>query len=146
MMGTDYQSFDGYSPLYMKIIQCLVLGSAVTLMASGCVYRINIQQGNFLNQSSVDTVKEGMTRSQVRYLLGTPMVADSFNKERWDYIYYLKKGRTLHVDSRRVTVYFDGDKVEIYGHAPRIDVACAALLEIVDIVPTFLVEAVGHHG
>jgi hypothetical protein len=52
-----------------------------------------------------------MTRSQVRYLLGTPMVADSFNKERWDYIYYLKKGRTRHVDSRRVTVYFDGEKV-----------------------------------
>jgi outer membrane protein assembly factor BamE len=111
MMGHDYQSFDDYSPLYMKIIQYLVLGSAVTLMASGCVYRINIQQGNFLNQGAVDTVKEGMTRSQVRYLLGTPMVADSFNKERWDYIYYLKKGRTRHVDSRRVTVYFDGDKV-----------------------------------
>ena len=52
-----------------------------------------------------------MTRSQVRYLLGTPMVADSFNKERWDYIYYFKNGRTGHVDSRRVTVYFDGDKV-----------------------------------
>lgn len=80
-------------------------------MASGCVYRINIQQGNFLNQSAVDTVKPGMTRSQVRYLLGTPMVADSFNKERWDYIYYLKKGRSRHIDSRRVTVYFDGDKV-----------------------------------
>src|ERR1700731_929206 len=95
----------------MKIIQCLILGSAITLLACGCVYRINIQQGNFLNQSAVDTVKEGMTRSQVRYLLGTPMVADSFNKERWDYIYYLKKGRSRHVDSRRVTVYFDGDKV-----------------------------------
>jgi outer membrane protein assembly factor BamE (lipoprotein component of BamABCDE complex) len=39
------------------------------------------------------------------------MVADSFNKERWDYLYYLKKGRSNHVDSRRVTVYFDGDKV-----------------------------------
>ncbi len=52
-----------------------------------------------------------MTRSQVRYLLGTPMVADSFNKEQWDYIYYLKKGRSGHVDSRRVTVFFDGDKV-----------------------------------
>ena len=95
----------------MKIIQCLILGSAVALTATGCVYRINIQQGNFLNQGAVDTVKEGMTRSQVRYLLGTPMVADSFNKERWDYIYYLKKGRTGHVDSRRVTVYFEGDKV-----------------------------------
>ena len=95
----------------MKIIQYLALGCALSLLASGCVYRINIQQGNFLNQGAVDTVKEGMTRSQVRYLLGTPMVADSFDKERWDYIYYLKKGRTRKVDSRRVTVYFEGDKV-----------------------------------
>jgi outer membrane protein assembly factor BamE len=95
----------------MKIIQLLVMGSAVGLLGSGCVYRINIQQGNFLNQGQVNTVKEGMTRSQVRYLLGTPMVADSFDKERWDYIYYLKHGRSRKVDSRRVTVYFDGDKV-----------------------------------
>ncbi len=80
-------------------------------LASGCVYRINIQQGNFLDQAAVEQVKPGMTRSQVHYLLGTPMVADTFNKERWDYIYYLRKGRTQHVDSRRVTVYFDGDKV-----------------------------------
>ncbi|MEA3172655.1 MAG: outer membrane protein assembly factor BamE [Gammaproteobacteria bacterium] len=94
-----------------KIIKSLLLGGALSLAVSGCVYRINIQQGNFLNQSAVDTVKTGMTRSQVRYLLGTPMVADSFNKERWDYIYYLKKGRSRHVDSRRVTVYFEGDKV-----------------------------------
>jgi outer membrane protein assembly factor BamE len=95
----------------INIIKTVLVGGALSLAMSGCVYRINIQQGNFLNQSAVDTVKEGMTRSQVRYLLGTPMVADSFNKERWDYIYYLKKGRTRHVDSRRVTVYFDGDKV-----------------------------------
>jgi outer membrane protein assembly factor BamE len=95
----------------MKIIQLLAMGSAVGLLSSGCVYRINIQQGNFLNQGQVNTVKEGMTRSQVRYLLGTPMVADSFDKERWDYIYYLKHGRSRQVDSRRVTVYFDGDKV-----------------------------------
>src|ERR1700729_665867 len=95
----------------MKIFQRFLLGSVLGALASGCVYRINIQQGNFLDQAAVEQVKAGMTRSQVRYLLGTPMVADSFNKERWDYIYYLKKGRTRHVDSRRVTVYFDGDKV-----------------------------------
>src|SRR5260370_3364290 len=77
---------------------------ALGALASGCVYRINIQQGNYLDQAAVEQVKAGMTRSQVRYLLGTPMVADSFNKERWDYIYYLKKGRSRHVDSRRVTI------------------------------------------
>src|SRR5579871_4654156 len=95
----------------MKTIQRLALVAAAALIASGCVYRINIQQGNYLDQAAVNQVKPGMTRSQVRYLLGTPLVADSFNKERWDYIYYLKKGRSLHVDSRRVTVYFEGEKV-----------------------------------
>ncbi len=94
----------------MKIFRPLLL-LTIALLASACVYRINIQQGNFLDQAAVEQVKPGMTRSQVRYLLGTPMVADSFDKERWDYIYYLKKGRTRHVDSRRVTVYFEGEKV-----------------------------------
>jgi outer membrane protein assembly factor BamE len=87
---------------------CLILTAALT---QACVYRINIQQGNFLDQAAVEQVKIGMTRSQVRYLLGTPMVADSFDKERWDYIYYLKKGHSRHIDSRRVTVYFTADKV-----------------------------------
>jgi outer membrane protein assembly factor BamE len=95
----------------MKLFQQVLVWMAVAALATGCVYRINIQQGNFLDQAAVEQVKPGMTRSQIRYLLGTPMVADSFNKERWDYIYYLKKGRSSHVDSRRVTVYFDGDKV-----------------------------------
>jgi outer membrane protein assembly factor BamE len=87
------------------------MGLSMGALACGCVYRINIQQGNFLDQAAVEQVKPGMTRSQVRYLLGTPMVSDPFEKERWDYIYYLKKGRSRHVDSRRVTVYFEADKV-----------------------------------
>jgi outer membrane protein assembly factor BamE len=95
----------------IKTFASLALALCCGVLSSACVYRINIQQGNFLDQAAVDQVKDGMTRSQVRYLLGTPMVADSFDKERWDYIYYLKKGRSGHIDSRRVTVYFDGDKV-----------------------------------
>jgi outer membrane protein assembly factor BamE len=95
----------------MKTTRAILATLLFAFTASACVYRINIQQGNFLDQKAVAQVQNGMTRSQVRYLLGTPMVADSFNKERWDYIYYLKKGRSRHVDSRRVTVYFDGDKV-----------------------------------
>src|ERR1700722_8375806 len=95
----------------MKIFHRLLLASTLSLLGSACVYRINIQQGNFLDQAAVEQVKPGMTRSQVRYLIGTPMVADPFNKERWDYIYYLKKGRTRHIDSRRVTLYFDEEKV-----------------------------------
>jgi outer membrane protein assembly factor BamE len=109
MMAFRLLTIYGRRTTSMKILRTSLI--AVGLLSAGCVYRINIQQGNFLKQADVDQVQAGMTRSQVRYLLGTPMVADSFNKERWDYIYYLKKGRTRHIDSRRVTVYFDGDKV-----------------------------------
>jgi outer membrane protein assembly factor BamE len=109
MMAFRLLTIYGRRTTSMKILRTSWI--AVGLLSAGCVYRINIQQGNFLKQADVDQVQAGMTRSQVRYLLGTPMVADSFNKERWDYIYYLKKGRTRHIDSRRVTVYFDGDKV-----------------------------------
>jgi outer membrane protein assembly factor BamE len=87
------------------------MGLSMGALACGCVYRIIIKQSYFLDQAAVEQVKPGMTRSQVRYLLGTPMVSDPFDKERWDYIYYLKKGRSRHVDSRRVTVYFEADKV-----------------------------------
>ena len=52
-----------------------------------------IQQGNYLEPRAVEKLEIGMTRSQVRYLLGTPMVPDTFDTDRWDYIYYLKKGR-----------------------------------------------------
>ena len=81
------------------------------LMQSGCVYRMTIQQGNFLEPRLVDKLEIGMTRAQVRYLLGTPMVPNTFDTDRWDYLYYLKKGR-VHAPARhRLTVYFAADKV-----------------------------------
>ena len=80
---------------------------------SGCVHRINIQQGNFLDSEDIDRVAVGMTRVQVRALLGTPMVADPFVSNRWDYVYYLKLGRWDRAQQRHFIVYFDGtDKVE----------------------------------
>jgi outer membrane protein assembly factor BamE len=74
-------------------------------------YRINVQQGNYLEEDEVDQIQPGMTRSQVRFLLGTPMVADLFNTQRWDYVYYLKVGRTREVFRRHFIVYFEGDEV-----------------------------------
>lgn len=82
------------------------------LFLGGCVYRIPIQQGNFLEAKDLDQINVGMTRSQVRYLLGTPMVADPFNNARWDYIYYLKRGRIGQPKQQHFIVWFDGDKVE----------------------------------
>jgi outer membrane protein assembly factor BamE len=77
----------------------------------GCVYRMNIQQGNYLEGRTVDQLQVGMTRSQVRYLLGTPMVPDAFDKDRWDYLYYFKKGRLRAPEQRHLIVHFQDDKV-----------------------------------
>jgi outer membrane protein assembly factor BamE len=92
----------------------LVTGLAFCLLAgslAGCVYRMNIQQGNFLEGRTVDQLQVGMTRSQVRYLLGTPMIPTAFDKDRWDYLYFLKKGRSRDVQQRHLTVFFKEDKV-----------------------------------
>jgi len=83
----------------------------VLALLTGCVYRPNIQQGNFLEVKDVDQVTTGMTRSQVRYLLGTPMISDPFVGQRWDYIYTLKRGRQRKIDRAHFVVYFEDDKV-----------------------------------
>jgi len=92
-----------------------VLIAAVALLTlgtlAGCVYRIDIQQGNFLEAKDIDRVAVGMTRIQVRSLLGTPMVADPFEGWRWDYVYYLKKGRWKKPEQRHFIVFFEDDKV-----------------------------------
>ena len=89
----------------------LTAALAATWLFSGCVYRINIQQGNFLETKLVDQVSVGMTRSQVRFLLGTPMLADSFHPDRWDYLYYFKTGKTQKVEKHAFVVYFADEKV-----------------------------------
>jgi outer membrane protein assembly factor BamE len=81
------------------------------LAVSGCVHRIDIQQGNFLEDKDIDRVSVGMTRVQVRSLLGTPMVADPFQNSRWDYVYYLKIGRAKQPIQRHFIVFFEDDKV-----------------------------------
>jgi outer membrane protein assembly factor BamE len=85
---------------------------ATSTLLSGCVYRVNIQQGNYLEGRAVDQLQVGMTRSQVRYLLGTPMVPDAFDKGRWDYLYFFKKGRWKRPEERHLIVWFKEDKVD----------------------------------
>src|SRR4051794_40727249 len=89
-----------------------VLLAAGALLASGCVYRMNIQQGNYLVAESVSQLKEGMTRSQVRFLLGTPMVPDAFDDDRWDYYYFFSSQKFKEPLKRRLTVYFEDDKAQ----------------------------------
>ena len=83
----------------------------LVIAGSGCVYRQDIQQGNLLDREQVDQVEVGMTRSQVRFLLGTPMVIDSFDANRWDYVYSLRRGHSRKVTKHHLVVWFDGDSV-----------------------------------
>ena len=86
---------------------------AVGLCAgTGCVYHMPILQGNHLDATTIAQVKPGMTRAQVRYLLGTPMMPGGFQNDRWDYDYYLKLRRLQTPRRSHVTVYFHGDVVD----------------------------------
>jgi len=89
----------------------LLLLPAFLLFLGGCVYRVDVQQGNLLDQTSIDAVQVGMTRSQVRFLLGTPVINDSFHPDRWDYMYFNRPGRSRTADQRWLIVMFDGDRV-----------------------------------
>jgi len=91
-----------------------ILLVASALLASGCVYKMNIQQGNYLVAESVSQLKEGMTRSQVRFLLGTPMVPDAFDSSRWDYYYFFSSKQYKKPLKRRLTVYFEDERVQRY--------------------------------
>ncbi len=73
-------------------------------------YKIDIQQGNVVTQEMVDKLKAGQTRSQVRFVLGSPLVVDMFRDDRWDYIYLLQR-QGKPDERRRLTVLFDGDKL-----------------------------------
>src|SRR4030088_411239 len=77
--------------------------AALVLLAptlSGCVYRMNIQQGNYLEGKTVDQLQVGMTRSQVRYLLGTPLVPALLARGRRRFVYYYKGGRRRSPEER----------------------------------------------
>ncbi|MGC8522009.1 MAG: outer membrane protein assembly factor BamE [Steroidobacteraceae bacterium] len=98
----------------VQFISALRLSAALLALSTllgGCVYRMAIQQGNYLDGHTVRQLKVGMTRVQVRYLLGTPMIKDVFDTDRWDYVYYFKRGYVHQPIESRVTVFFHDGKV-----------------------------------
>ncbi len=70
----------------------LVSALSGTLLLSGCAYRADLAQGNFVEQERIDMLRYGMSAEQVRYILGTPMLIDPFDNSRWYYVHYLREG------------------------------------------------------
>ena len=91
------------------IFVSLMLG-ACSSIPSLSIYKLDINQGNYITQDQVDRLKVGQTRQQVRIALGTPLVTDAFHANRWDYVYeFQRQGRTL--EHRQFTVYFVDDRL-----------------------------------
>jgi len=88
----------------------------ILLLITGCssipsvLYKIDVQQGNIITQEMVDKLKPSMTKSQVRFVLGTALIDDVFHKDRWDYVYRLVQHGNL-VEEYKLTVFFEDDKL-----------------------------------
>ena len=97
---------------------------SLALMMAGCSnvtdylpkllrpYRPDVQQGNVITSDMVEQLRPGMTRDQVKFMLGTALLTDGFHPDRWDYLYYFKKGRWKRPQERHLIVWFKDDKVE----------------------------------
>jgi outer membrane protein assembly factor BamE len=93
------------------IVIFTLLVSIVT--SSACVYRVDIPQGNRIDAETVEKLETGMTRKQVEFLLGQPAIKDPYHADQWNYIYYLKRGKTGKVDKRVMTLHFTDDKLSL---------------------------------
>lgn len=95
--------------MLLKLLTLLVL-----LQLSGCsvfpsiLYKIDVQQGNIVTQDMVDKLKPGMTKSQVRFVLGTPLIVDAFRDNRWDYVYMRQEKGEL-IEQERLTIFFENE-------------------------------------
>ena len=72
------------------------------------VYKMTVQQGNIITEETVDRLEPGMSKSQVRFLLGTPMLQDMFHTDRWDYTYTIRRGHK-DMQKTRLTLFFQDD-------------------------------------
>lgn len=88
-----------------------LLTISTLILLAGCVYRQDIQQGNFLDSEEIEQVEKGMTREQVEFLLGHPVIRAPFHAERWDYVYYLDTQDENRSAQGRLTLHFAGNEI-----------------------------------
>jgi len=95
------------------LLRTIIITTALSLSAcSSWVYRIDIPQGNYLEQKSIDKIQMGMTKEQVKFILGSPVVVDAFNNNTWNYIYRFKSGISKKMDVQKsFTIKFENDKL-----------------------------------
>jgi len=97
---------------FISLLLITVVGCSHVKFPS--VYKVAIQQGNIITQEMVDQLKPGMTERQVRYIMGTPLIQDTFNPNRWDYFYSTRpaKGETTQ---ERISIFFKEGKLSHFS-------------------------------
>ncbi|HCH68973.1 MAG TPA: outer membrane protein assembly factor BamE [Colwellia sp.] len=95
------------------LLRIAIITIALSLSAcSSWVYRIDIPQGNYLEQKSIDKIQIGMTKEQVKFILGSPVLVDTFDNNTWYYVYRFKSGRNKKLDTQKsFTIKFADDKL-----------------------------------
>lgn len=94
------------------MLLALVLSNCSSLEYPG-VYRVDIPQGNLVDDKKVSQLKVGMEPRQVRYLLGTPLIIDTFNQNRWDYFYSIRKDNQEKVEHHLSILFANGRVTDI---------------------------------
>ncbi len=90
--------------MIIRLISVFVLSTA---LLSGCsIYKMDIQQGNYITQEAISQLKPGMNRSEVQEVLGTPLLTDDFRQNRWDYVFYLQEKGQVNKRSS-IAVFFN---------------------------------------
>lgn len=91
-----------------KILSVAILASAVSLLTTSCAYRADLNQGNYVEQDLVNQLAYGMSSEQVRFVLGTPMLIDPYDKSRWYYVCFKREGWSSP-SVQKLVLLFSGD-------------------------------------
>lgn len=90
----------------MNLTKKLILTVAILFTVIGCSYRVEVDQGNVIDKQALSRLQPGMSKEQVKYAIGTPLLADMFHADRWDYVQYYKSGRTQDIQEGKVSLLF----------------------------------------
>jgi len=115
----------------VAVTGCSTYNSATQLIAQHITpFRITVVQGNFVSSEAAAKLHEGLSRDEVRAILGTPLLTDMFHNDRWDYLFYFKRGSTDVVQQRELIVYFEGDHLVRWTGADNLPSELELLAEI----------------
>jgi len=118
-LGSRYNALSIQHSKFLMMIRLNILAPLVVLLLAACSsnsflsympepYKLTIQQGNVITQEMVEKLKPGMTKAQVRFVLGSPPITDMFHANRWDYVYSIKEGGNVK-EARKLTMFFENE-------------------------------------